>query len=57
MSSPGYDEVVVASYAGWIAALTTEPQHKEAGPGIAAMPQESISEEAQAKIESLRLWK
>ena len=52
MSSAGYDEIVAATYAGWVVGLTTEPQQKEAGPTTTA--QEPISEEAQAKIDNLR---
>lgn len=53
MSSSGYDEIVAATYAGWVVGLTTEPQQKEAGPMTAS--QEPISDEVQAKIDNLRL--
>ena len=53
MSSSGYDEIVAATYAGWVVGLTTEPQQKEAGPMTAT--QEPISDEVQAKIDNLRL--
>lgn len=53
VSSSGYDEVIAATYAGWVLGLTTEPQQKEAGPTTAT--QEPISEEVQAKIDNLRL--
>lgn len=52
MNTGGYDEVVVGTYAGWVVGLTTEPQQKEAGPNVAE--QEPVSDEAQAKINSLR---
>lgn len=53
VSSSGYDEVIAATYAGWVLGLTTEPQQKEAGPTTAT--QEPISEEVQARIDNLRL--
>ena len=53
VSSSGYDEIVAATYAGWVVGLTTEPQQKEAGPMTAS--QEPISDEVQAKIDNLRL--
>lgn len=53
VSSSGYDEVVAATYAGWVVGLTTEPQQKEAGP--MTVSQEPISDEVQAKIDNLRL--
>ncbi|XP_031571614.1 Bardet-Biedl syndrome 7 protein-like [Actinia tenebrosa] len=52
VNTGGYDEVVVGTYAGWVVGLTTEPQQKEAGPSVAE--QEPVSDEAQAKINSLR---
>lgn len=52
MSSGGYDEIVAATYAGWVVGLNSEPQQKEAGPSVGA--QEPISEEVQAKMENLR---
>ena len=54
VSSSGYDEVVAATYAGWVVGLTTEPQRKEAGPTTAS--QEPISDEVQAKIDNLRYY-
>ncbi|KAJ7357670.1 Bardet-Biedl syndrome 7 protein [Desmophyllum pertusum] len=53
VSSSGYDEIVAATYAGWVVGLTTEPQQKEVGPTTTS--QEPISEEVQAKIDNLRL--
>lgn len=53
VSSSGYDEVIAATYAGWVLGLTTEPQQKAAGPTTAT--QEPISEEVQARIDNLRL--
>ncbi|XP_006819865.1 BBSome complex member BBS7-like, partial [Saccoglossus kowalevskii] len=50
VATQGYDEVLACTYAGWIMGLTTEPQHKEAGPG----DQVKVSDETQAKILHLR---
>ena len=52
VSSSGYDEIVAATYAGWVVGLTTEPQQKELGPTTAT--QEPISDEVQAKMDNLR---
>jgi Bardet-Biedl syndrome 7 protein len=52
VSTSGYDEVVVGTYAGWVVGLTTEHQQKEALPNVAN--QEPVSDEAQAKINILR---
>lgn len=52
MSSASYDEIVAATYAGWVVGLNSEPQQKEAGPSVGA--QEPISEEVQAKMDNLR---
>ena len=52
VSSSGYDEVVAATYAGWVVGLTTEPQQKEVGPMTKS--QEPISDEIQAKMDNLR---
>lgn len=46
----GYDEIVVATYSGWVTGLTTEPIHKESGPG----EEVKINQEMQNKISSLR---
>ncbi|XP_070553841.1 BBSome complex member BBS7-like isoform X2 [Ptychodera flava] len=50
VKTAGYDEIVACTYAGWIMGLTTEPQHKEVGPG----DEVKVSEETQAKISNLR---
>ena len=52
MGSSGYDEIVAATYAGWVVGLTTEPQQKEVGPMTKS--QEPISDEVQARIDNLR---
>nr|XP_033794211.1 Bardet-Biedl syndrome 7 protein isoform X2 [Geotrypetes seraphini] len=46
----GYDEILTATYSGWVTGLSTEPAHKEAGPG----EELKISQEMQNKITSLR---
>ncbi|XP_027399494.1 Bardet-Biedl syndrome 7 protein isoform X2 [Bos indicus x Bos taurus] len=46
----GYDEIVVSTYSGWITGLTTEPVHKESGPG----EELKFNQEMQNKISSLR---
>lgn len=46
----GYDEIVMATYSGWVTGLTTEPVYKEAGPG----EDPKMSQEMQNKIASLR---
>ncbi|KAL6060424.1 hypothetical protein STEG23_022632, partial [Scotinomys teguina] len=46
----GYDEIVLATYSGWITGLTTEPTHKESGPG----EELKLNQEMQNKISSLR---
>ncbi|XP_075866756.1 BBSome complex member BBS7 isoform X3 [Microcebus murinus] len=46
----GYDEIVVSTYSGWVTGLTTEPIHKESGPG----EELKINQEMQNKISSLR---
>ncbi|XP_045146150.1 Bardet-Biedl syndrome 7 protein [Echinops telfairi] len=46
----GYDEIVVSTYSGWVTGLTTEPVHKESGPG----EELKINQEMQNKISSLR---
>uniref|UniRef100_A0A8C8ZHU1 Bardet-Biedl syndrome 7 n=1 Tax=Prolemur simus TaxID=1328070 RepID=A0A8C8ZHU1_PROSS len=46
----GYDEIVVSTYSGWVTGLTTEPIHKEGGPG----EELKINQEMQNKISSLR---
>ncbi|XP_026796152.3 Bardet-Biedl syndrome 7 protein [Pangasianodon hypophthalmus] len=45
-----YDEVVTATYTGWVSGLTTEPQQMEAGPG----DEVKMSRETQAKVAALR---
>ncbi|XP_016863846.1 BBSome complex member BBS7 isoform X7 [Homo sapiens] len=45
-----YDEIVVSTYSGWVTGLTTEPIHKESGPG----EELKINQEMQNKISSLR---
>ncbi|ELU07577.1 hypothetical protein CAPTEDRAFT_117810 [Capitella teleta] len=42
VSTPGYDEVVCSTYAGWVLALTTEPQHKSLGAGTQAQVDQSV---------------
>lgn len=54
VNSSGYDEIIAATYAGWVVGFTTEPQQKEVGPTTTAA-QEPISEEVQAKMENLRV--
>ncbi|XP_054419498.1 Bardet-Biedl syndrome 7 protein isoform X1 [Pteronotus mesoamericanus] len=46
----GYDEIVVSTYSGWVTGLTTEPAHREGGPG----EELRLSQEMQSKISSLR---
>uniref|UniRef100_A0A6Q2YKU6 Bardet-Biedl syndrome 7 protein homolog n=2 Tax=Esox lucius TaxID=8010 RepID=A0A6Q2YKU6_ESOLU len=45
-----YDEVLTATYTGWVTGLTTEPQQAEAGPG----EEVKMSRETQSKVASLR---
>ncbi|XP_037637159.1 Bardet-Biedl syndrome 7 protein isoform X1 [Sebastes umbrosus] len=45
-----YDEVLTATYTGWVTGLTTEPQKAEAGPG----DEVRMSKEIQSKVEALR---
>uniref|UniRef100_A0A8D2EMM6 Bardet-Biedl syndrome 7 n=1 Tax=Theropithecus gelada TaxID=9565 RepID=A0A8D2EMM6_THEGE len=45
-----YDEIVVSTYSGWVTGLTTEPIHKESGPG----EELKFNQEMQNKISSLR---
>ncbi|XP_044219978.1 Bardet-Biedl syndrome 7 protein isoform X1 [Thunnus albacares] len=45
-----YDEILTATYTGWVTGLTTELQKAEAGPG----DEVTMSEETQSKVESLR---
>nr|DBA28922.1 TPA: hypothetical protein GDO54_009206 [Pyxicephalus adspersus] len=47
----GYDEIVLSTYSGWVTGLTTEPVHREAGPG----EELKVNQEMQAKVASLRL--
>ncbi|CAL8354731.1 unnamed protein product [Merluccius merluccius] len=46
-----YDEVITATYTGWVTGLTTEAQKAEAGPG----DELSMSKETQTKVAALRL--
>lgn len=46
----GYDEIVVSTYSGWVTGLTTEPVHKESGPG----EELRLNQEMQNKLSSLR---
>lgn len=45
-----YDEVVTATYTGWVTGLTTEPQRAEVGPG----DEVKMSKETQSKVEALK---
>ncbi|KAG7264305.1 hypothetical protein CRUP_020991 [Coryphaenoides rupestris] len=45
-----YDEVITATYTGWVTGLTTEPQKAEAGPG----DELRMSKETQTKVAALR---
>lgn len=45
-----YDEVVTATYTGWVTGLTTEPQRAEVGAG----DEVKMSKETQSKVEALR---
>uniref|UniRef100_A0AAQ4RXW6 Bardet-Biedl syndrome 7 n=1 Tax=Gasterosteus aculeatus aculeatus TaxID=481459 RepID=A0AAQ4RXW6_GASAC len=45
-----YDEVLTATYTGWVTGLTTEPQKAESGPG----DEVRMSKEIQSKVEALR---
>ncbi|XP_049614124.1 Bardet-Biedl syndrome 7 protein isoform X2 [Syngnathus scovelli] len=45
-----YDEILTATYTGWVTGLTTEPQKAELGAG----DEVRISKEVQAKVEALR---
>ncbi|KAM9741317.1 BBSome complex member BBS7 isoform 2-T2 [Menidia menidia] len=45
-----FDEILTATYTGWVTGLTTEPQRTEAGPG----DELRMSKETQNKVESLR---
>ncbi|KAK7922193.1 hypothetical protein WMY93_009095 [Mugilogobius chulae] len=45
-----YDEVVTATYTGWVTGLTTEPQRAEVGPG----DEVKMSKEMQSKVDALR---
>ncbi|CAL8261755.1 unnamed protein product [Lota lota] len=46
-----YDEVITATYTGWVTGLTTEPQKAEVGPG----DELHMSKETQTKVAALRL--
>ncbi|NXU14979.1 BBS7 protein, partial [Pardalotus punctatus] len=46
----GYDEILAATYSGWLTGLTTEPVHREGGSG----EELKLSQEMQSKISSLR---
>ncbi|XP_062331811.1 Bardet-Biedl syndrome 7 protein [Osmerus eperlanus] len=45
-----YDEVLTATYTGWVTGLTTEPQQTGAGPG----EEVKMSKETQSKVAALR---
>ncbi|XP_029021713.1 Bardet-Biedl syndrome 7 protein isoform X2 [Betta splendens] len=45
-----YDEVLTATYTGWVTGLTTESQKTEVGPG----DEVKLSKETQSKVEALR---
>lgn len=45
-----YDEVVTATYTGWVTGLTTEPQRSEVGAG----DEVKMSKETQSKVEALK---
>ncbi|XP_051915384.1 Bardet-Biedl syndrome 7 protein isoform X1 [Hippocampus zosterae] len=45
-----YDEILTATYTGWVTGLTTEPQKPEVGAG----DEVRISKEVQSKVEGLR---
>lgn len=45
-----YDEVVTATYTGWVTGLTTEPQRAEVGPG----DEVKMSKETQSKVDALK---
>ncbi|XP_061541806.1 Bardet-Biedl syndrome 7 protein isoform X1 [Phycodurus eques] len=45
-----YDEVLTATYTGWVTGLTTEPQKAEGGAG----EEVRMSKETQSKVEALR---
>lgn len=45
-----YDEVITATYTGWVTGLTSEPQKAEAGPG----DELRMSKETQTKVAALR---
>lgn len=45
-----YDEVVTATYTGWVTGLTTEPQRAEVGAG----DEVKMSKETQSKIDALK---
>uniref|UniRef100_A0A4W5MIL7 BBS7 beta-propeller domain-containing protein n=1 Tax=Hucho hucho TaxID=62062 RepID=A0A4W5MIL7_9TELE len=45
-----YDEVLTATYTGWVTGLTTEPQQAEVGPG----EEVKMSRETQNKVSALR---
>lgn len=53
VGTAGYDEILLATYSGWVMGLTTEPRQKEAGPTDIDC-QTTISAESQAKIDALR---
>ena len=53
VGTAGYDEILLATYSGWVMGLTTEPRQKEAGP-MEIDRQTTISAESQAKIDTLR---
>ncbi|XP_042326280.1 Bardet-Biedl syndrome 7 protein [Sceloporus undulatus] len=46
----GYDEIITATYSGWVSGLTTEPIHRECGSGDGL----KLSHDMQNKVLSLR---
>ncbi|XP_078457100.1 BBSome complex member BBS7 isoform X1 [Lampetra fluviatilis] len=46
----GYDEIITATYAGWVSGLTTEPLQKSVGSG----EEVKISREMQTKLDNIR---
>ncbi|XP_056011341.1 Bardet-Biedl syndrome 7 protein homolog isoform X4 [Ostrea edulis] len=49
IATQGYDEIVCSTYAGWISALTSEPNVKESGPDVY-----HLSDQGREKIIGLR---
>ncbi|CAG2256205.1 BBS7 [Mytilus edulis] len=51
VATPGYDEIVCTTYAGWVSTLTSEPLIKERGPDTF-----SLTAEGKDKIVGLRIF-